>query len=299
MRIAPFVRAAFVERVLDPEHATARTTHHRGEPVHVGHDVARHGTDRVTDLIVHECILQIDHDQRRPPRIEIGMRMGHATSRDDALCDGIGNVEPVHPHHASASTPSDASSPMMLRRRASSSSTAICCSRSRNSGEAENPLIVRRSRALARQPHRGIAWQLDEQLAVGRIGTLRVRDQLLHAGQLANQVIDPVDVLNLHVARLEALRQFPPAQAGLARAPWDRPRPRPGCPDASSAGGQHHAAARPASPRAPGRRLRTNSIQARRIAADNAAICAASPPASIGASDQAAKVPNTNGRSMQ
>ncbi len=137
LRVAPFVGGAFVEGVLDPEHTAAHAAHHRREPVHVGHDVARHRTDRMPDRIVHECVLQIDHDQRRASRIEIGVRMCHATTCDHTLGDAGWNVEPVH---APASTPSAASSAMIARRRASSSSIATRCRLARNAGDATNPL---------------------------------------------------------------------------------------------------------------------------------------------------------------
>ena len=57
---------------LDPEDAATSRAHRGGQPVDRGDNVARRRHRRKSDRVIHESVLQIDDDQCRARRVEIG-----------------------------------------------------------------------------------------------------------------------------------------------------------------------------------------------------------------------------------
>jgi hypothetical protein len=100
----PIVEAAIVMRHLDPKHAAAGMPHGGGEAVDRRHDIARRGHHRMAHRVVHEGVLQIDHDERGPRRVEIGEAMLGAPALHDTADDLIGDDGAVQFH------------PLLLRR---------------------------------------------------------------------------------------------------------------------------------------------------------------------------------------
>ncbi len=96
IHMTPLDRGTFVDRILDPEHTAARRAHRRREPVHLRNDVASSRTHRMTNGIVHEGILQIDHHERRARGIETGMRVLDTATPHDSRRHRSGNVQSIH-----------------------------------------------------------------------------------------------------------------------------------------------------------------------------------------------------------
>jgi len=92
-------------RHLHPEHAAATTPNGVGEPVNRRHDVARRRHHGVANRVVHEGVLQIDHDERGARRIERGEAMLGAAAPDNAADDLVGDDGAVQFH------------PLLLRSR--------------------------------------------------------------------------------------------------------------------------------------------------------------------------------------
>jgi hypothetical protein len=85
-------------RHLHPEHAAATTPNGIGEPVDRRHDVARRRHNSVPDRIIHEGVLQIDHDERGARRVEISEAVLGAAALDNAADDLIGDDGAVQFH---------------------------------------------------------------------------------------------------------------------------------------------------------------------------------------------------------
>jgi len=80
---------------LDPEDAAASLAHGRRQAVDCGHDVARRRDRCEPYRVVHKRMLQVDDDEHRPDRVEIGERVLHAALLDHAPHDRVGDGRAV------------------------------------------------------------------------------------------------------------------------------------------------------------------------------------------------------------
>ena len=86
---------------LDPEHASASLAQRRRQPVDRGYDAARSRHRRKSDRVVHKGVLQVDDNQRRPHRVDIGEGMLRPTAFDHALCNRVRDGRTVQSHRNS------------------------------------------------------------------------------------------------------------------------------------------------------------------------------------------------------
>jgi len=94
----PLGEATLVMGHLDPEHAAAVAPHRRAEAVDRRHDVPRRRHRCKADRLVHESVLQVDHDERGARRVEFGEAVLAAAALDDAADDPVRNDGAVQFH---------------------------------------------------------------------------------------------------------------------------------------------------------------------------------------------------------